>query len=473
MLRSPYLLLCASVLAAPSAGAQEAPSKRLDTLLAELDAKREALHVPGLAIAVVRDDQMILAEGLGLADLERERPVTAETIFAIGSTSKAFTSTLIGMSDAIDWDDEITAFLPWFDLALDTEDETLEVTIRDLLSHRTGFTRMGVLWANGRTSREEILRTAVRAEPWDGFRDDFHYNNVITWPRARPWGRPRARAGTRSSSRTCWSPWGWSPPPAPWRRRRRTSGWPGATSGRRGSHATSSFRCATSTTSPRRVRSTRTSSTWPSGCGCSWPAESTTGRPWSRRRSWRTPGNPRSAWVPGVEYGLGWMLREWQGREVIEHGGNIDGFAAQVALLPSEDLGFVLLANVTATPLQGGSIDLVFDALVGASGEEAGTAAAFAAAELDFEPYLGEYVGNFAHFDDATFTVLEQNGHLSVDVPGQQVYELEAPDEQGQWEFALRAIKILPRDRAFLILHVHTPNLKTLRYQADAFCGIR
>src|SRR5262249_12861062 len=52
-----------------------------------------------------------------------------------------------------------------------------------------------------------------------------------------------------------------------------------------------------------------------------------------------------------VDYGLGWFLRQWNGHKVIEHGGNIDGFNSQVAFMPDQKLGFVLLTNVTASSL--------------------------------------------------------------------------------------------------------------------------
>src|SRR5258705_13268299 len=66
-----------------------------------------------------------------------------------------------------------------------------------------------------------------------------------------------------------------------------------------------------------------------------------------------------------VDYGLGWFLREWNGHKVIEHGGNIDGFNAQVAMMPDQKLGFVLLTNVTASTLVGFAMSTVWNNLVG------------------------------------------------------------------------------------------------------------
>jgi hypothetical protein len=136
--------------------------------------------------------------------------------------------------------------------------------------------------------------------------------------------------------------------------------------------------------------------------------------------------------TPGVGYGLGWMLREWNGKKVIEHGGSIDGFAAQVALLPEHNLGYVLLANVSTTPLQQKSIDIVFDSLVGHASDDSENVKRDKVASL-----LGKYVANFGSWKDERFTVLIKDGKLALDVPGQRVYELKTPDAKGRWYFAL------------------------------------
>ncbi|PKB83312.1 MAG: hypothetical protein BZY88_02390 [SAR202 cluster bacterium Io17-Chloro-G9] len=92
-------------------------------LAEQLERRRQDLHIPGMAIAVVKDDEVIFARGFGLADLKNDTPVTTETIFAIGSATKAFTATLADMlvdQGDMDWDDPVTAHIPYF--TLDTED---------------------------------------------------------------------------------------------------------------------------------------------------------------------------------------------------------------------------------------------------------------------------------------------------------------------------------------------------------------
>jgi len=156
--------------------------QKLDILVEQLEQQRQTLHVPGMAIAVVKDDEVILTHGFGIASVEKETPVTPETIFAIGSSTKAFTSNLVGMlvdEGKMDWDDPVTEYLPYFQMDVDSDSESAEPTLRDVLSHRTGFTRMGLLFASGEIPREEVLLDATKAEPYVPFREKWYYSNVM------------------------------------------------------------------------------------------------------------------------------------------------------------------------------------------------------------------------------------------------------------------------------------------------------
>jgi hypothetical protein len=149
---------------------------------------------------------------------------------------------------------------------------------------------------------------------------------------------------------------------------------------------------------------------------------------------------PQVAVGDGIAYGLGWFLQELDGRRVIQHGGNIDGFAAQVGLYPEEDLGFVLLCNVSATPLQALSLGLVADCLLApedAPPDPEPGAGTVAAAE-GFDTFVGSYQADFGVLRDTTLTVLvNDKGELALDVPGQMVYALKPPDEDGKRFFAM------------------------------------
>ena len=174
----------AQAVAAPSASPVASPpplAERLDRLAAEFDRNRIDLHVPGAVLAIVRGEEVIFARGFGVADIEKKTPVTPDTPFFIGSTTKAFTATLVGMlvdEGRMQWDDPVEKYLPEFKLKVQSKDPNDRATLRDVLSHRTGFTRMAFLEINTGLSSDEILRRASSAEALAPFRQRFLYNNV-------------------------------------------------------------------------------------------------------------------------------------------------------------------------------------------------------------------------------------------------------------------------------------------------------
>jgi hypothetical protein len=147
---------------------------------------------------------------------------------------------------------------------------------------------------------------------------------------------------------------------------------------------------------------------------------------------------------PGMNYGMGWMLRSVADHRLVEHGGSIDGFAAQVALFPDVDLGFVLLTNVTTTPLQGLSPNLVVESLLADWPDVDETISA----GENMEVYAGKYEANFGPFKESLFTVAVKGDRLTIDIPGQMVYELELPNEGGKWTFSLTDEVAVSFDRA-------------------------
>ena len=103
-------------------------------------AKLSDFDVPGAALAIVWRDKLVFAEGFGYADVEEQRPMTPDTLFAVGSTTKAMTTTLMGMladEDKLDFDAPVRTYLPGFTLA--DEDISRQITLRDLVTHRSGM----------------------------------------------------------------------------------------------------------------------------------------------------------------------------------------------------------------------------------------------------------------------------------------------------------------------------------------------
>ncbi len=111
--------------------------------------------VPGVAVAVVRGGKVVLAEGYGLRDVPNKLPVTPRTIFAIGSSSKAFTATAVGIlvdEGKLDWDKPVRDYLPAF--RIQDESASARMTPRDLLCHRSGLARHDLAWIGSAFSRK-------------------------------------------------------------------------------------------------------------------------------------------------------------------------------------------------------------------------------------------------------------------------------------------------------------------------------
>src|SRR6185295_18518376 len=109
-------------------------------------AAMDTWEVPGLAVAVVKDGLTVLARGYGICERGTDRQVSADTVFTIASCDKSFTAACLGMlvdDGKLQWDDPVAKHLP--DFALADRDLTQRVTLRDLLSHRTGLRRADLL----------------------------------------------------------------------------------------------------------------------------------------------------------------------------------------------------------------------------------------------------------------------------------------------------------------------------------------
>ncbi len=153
-------------------------------VLNDIDAYiREAMaewKIPGLAIAVVKDGEVILSKGYGYRDADEELPVTPRTLFAIGSITKSFTVTLLGMIEdegKVDWDEPVRSYLPDFELS--DEVATEYMTPRDLVTHRSGLPRHDVLWYGSPLTRRELYERLRHIEPNREFREVFQYQNLM------------------------------------------------------------------------------------------------------------------------------------------------------------------------------------------------------------------------------------------------------------------------------------------------------
>ena len=146
-----------------------------------VDKSMQAWTVPGLALAIVKEDQVLLAKGYGLREAGKPDPVDEHTLFAIGSNTKAFTSAAIGLlvqQGKLAWDDPVTKYLPHFQLH--DANATQMITIRDLLSHRAGLgTWAGDMLLLSSYPTEEIVQRLRYIPPAYNFRAGYGYSNLM------------------------------------------------------------------------------------------------------------------------------------------------------------------------------------------------------------------------------------------------------------------------------------------------------
>jgi CubicO group peptidase (beta-lactamase class C family) len=160
-----------------SAVGQKIDPKSVDKIV---QSAMQAWKLPGAAVAIVKDDRVIYARGFGIKQTGSSDPVTADTLFGIGSNSKAFTTTAMAMlvdEKKLDWDDPVRKHLEYFHLADPLADS--QVTLRDLVSHRTGLSRHDELWDYTSWSRQEVIRRIGLVPLTKPFRSEYQYQNIM------------------------------------------------------------------------------------------------------------------------------------------------------------------------------------------------------------------------------------------------------------------------------------------------------
>jgi CubicO group peptidase (beta-lactamase class C family) len=318
--------------------------------------------VPGVGIAIVRNDSVIYARGYGVRELGKPDPVTERTLFAIGSSSKAFTAASIAMlvdEGKVRWDDPATKYLA--NLQLYDPYATRELSIRDLLSHRSGLARGDLLWYGSELDRDEILRRVRFLQPSWSFRSQFGYQNLMylaagqviarvgntTWDDFvtqrifRPLGMTssnttiRALAG-RPDVASPHSEIDDTVRVIPWRNIDNI-----APAGSINSHVVDMAQWVRLQLGKGKYAGRQLISS-------------------AQLEEMHTPhtiirqdGAFRMLF-PGVnffEYGLGWFLQDYRGKKVVQHGGNIDGMSALVTMIPEDNFGMVILTNMNGSAL--------------------------------------------------------------------------------------------------------------------------
>ena len=156
-----------------------AQDKRLKGVEKELNKILEATNAPGFAVAVVEGDKLIYAKGFGYRDYENKIPVDANTLFAIGSSTKAFTSSILGLlraEEKLSFDDNPRKHIP--ELEFFNNDMNNNIIIKDLMRHSTGLPRHDGSWYYFPShDKDSLLMRLKFQEPFTGIRQQWYYNN--------------------------------------------------------------------------------------------------------------------------------------------------------------------------------------------------------------------------------------------------------------------------------------------------------
>ena len=352
--------------------AQEIPTAALE---ARIEAYLADWGIPGLSLALVRGDS-VLVRGFGVRRVGESDPIDDQTLFAIGSTTKAFTSAaaalLVG-EGRLGWDDPVIEHLPGFTLY--DPWVTREITLRDLLAHRSGLPMANPMWQGGQLDADELLERLRHLKPTTGFRETFTYQNVLYLAAGRIVAEVAGTAWAEFVERRLFSPLGMT------RSRTSSRGMEGV------ANVASPHAALGGEVVPVPYRDIE--AVGPAGSILSTGADMAC---WLRfqlgegeiagRRlvdaqallETRRPQTvirregPLELFYPGahkLEYGMGWIVSDYRGLQVLDHAGGIDGMTSLVAIVPEEELGIALLTNLqTSAPPYGLLYDLL-DVLLG------------------------------------------------------------------------------------------------------------
>ncbi|MEY8347188.1 serine hydrolase [Bacillus cereus] len=346
----------------------------VSTLQTTIEKMMKDLNVPGTAVAIIKDGEVIVSEGFGYRNLEKKEPVTPQTRFAIGSATKAFGTlslSLLAKQKKFDWDVPVQSYIPTFSLS--DVFAGSQITARDLASHRSGVNRHDALWYNSSLTRKDIVGK-IKHLPLDApFRTAFLYNNLMyatisyivenitdqTWEQyvkehiLEPLQMEQTNFSVTDSQNTN----NYALPyvekdeeiqEVPFRNID-TVGAAGCINstiedmanwvifhlnqGKTGDHELLSAELLQQMYTPHNTIPDQ-------------PFLS-------------TPESPLNS------YGLGWFISAYRGYKVIHHGGNIDGFTALVSFIPKENIGLVILTNSGNTLLPSYLANQIYDELLG------------------------------------------------------------------------------------------------------------
>jgi len=333
--------------------------------------------IPGLSVAIVRNDSVIYAKGFGVLAAGKATPVDEKTLFEIGSSSKAFTATLIAMlvtDGKMRWDERLTTYLPDFRMYDAVANEG--VTLRDALSHRSGIARGELAWLGAGISRDEVLHRVRFLKPEAPFRSHYSYQNMMFLAAGQAAGKAGGSSWDDLVRQRIFAPLGMTATVA-------------SSKGLTNSNVAAPHGLDHDTAFVKPPFDADNIA--PAGAILSSAADMAQ---WLRfqlndgvvggkrlvssaaLRETHTPqilipstgerGGDTTQVKRFTSYGMGWMVEDYRGQLSWQHGGNTLGMTAAVGMLPEKKFGVVVLSNMQGAALPALIEQYVFDRALGA-----------------------------------------------------------------------------------------------------------
>lgn len=357
---------------------------RADALAEELEAfgawfegAREAWDVPGAAVCVVRGDEIVFSRGFGVRDREGGLEADEETLFGIGSCTKAFTTMLLAQlvdEGAIDWDDRVQAHLPEFDLK--ERDRAAGMTVRDLVTHRSGLPRHDLAWyGNPGASRDELLAMMRHHEATAPIRSAWQYNNLMYMAAGMVVERVTGKSWEANVRERIFAPLGME---------RANTSIEELVADANHAKAYVDFDGDLRLVEYRRITAVGPAGSINASVNemGAWMIAQLNGGEFAgsrlvdagqvvemHRPQMVMPGGGGGGVVTSLGYGLGWVVDMYRGHRRVHHAGGIDGFSSTVTLVPEERLGIVVLTNAN-TGLAGVAAQHALDRLLGLEAQD-------------------------------------------------------------------------------------------------------
>lgn len=302
--------------------------------------------MPGFAVAIVKNDSVVFAKGYGVRDIRTNEPVDENTLFMIASCSKAFTTAALATlvdRKKIKWDDQVIKYLPSFQM-YDTW-VTKEMTIRDLVTHRSGLETFSgdILWLGSTYDSKEVIRRARYLKPTSSFRSKYGYQNIMF-----------SVAGSiiPVATDTSWSdylkahfftPLGMNRSVTSINEMKAKGNYAFPHKIVNGNVATYNDFWSIETVAPAGAINSSVSDM------TNWirlqlkKGKFGDKQIFSERQSNEMWFNQTA--METANYGLGWFIRYWNGKKLLNHGGGMPGMISDVSILPEENFGLVILSN--------------------------------------------------------------------------------------------------------------------------------